>query len=216
MKSYYINIILNHSILIPAVAGIIRSRSTLSSFYPFLLFIWLAAVNETVSLILILSVGSNTVTSNIYVLLEFLILLRQFYQWNEDRLRKLLFFAAIGIVVWIADNIVLHSIGDSNSVFRSYYSLIILLFSIDETNHIIMIEKKSLLKNAAFLICVAFIFYYGCKSFVEVINVFDLPYGPLFYRQLWQILSVLNCLSNIIFTFAIVWSPKQREFILLY
>ncbi len=216
MNGYYINIILNHSILLPATAGIIRRRSTLKPYYPFLIFIWLAAINETLSLVLIYTAGSNTINSNVYVLLEYIILLYQFYQWNDSHRKRFVLFIATGITIWIWDNLIVHSLTSSNSIYRSYYSIVILLYSIDKVNGIIMNEKKSLLRNSVFLICMTFMFYYGCKSFVEIINVFELPYSPFFYRQLWQILSVVNCISNIIFTFAIVWSPKQQEFFLLY
>ena len=117
MKGYYTYIIFSLSILIPTIAGIIRSNSTLKSYYPFLIFIWLGTLNEILSIVLALTVRSNTISSNIYVLLEYVILLFQFYKWNNGSIRKLMVLILLGFLVWIVDNVILHTITDSNSLF---------------------------------------------------------------------------------------------------
>ena len=83
MHGFLLNILLNHSIVIAALIGAFRFKTVIKNFQPFSLFIWLGLINETLSLILIYSKGSNTVNSNIYVLLECILILYQFYSWNS-------------------------------------------------------------------------------------------------------------------------------------
>ncbi|TKK64840.1 hypothetical protein FC093_21535 [Ilyomonas limi] len=216
MPGYTIDIILNHSITIAAVIGVVRFRKIHKDFYPFLLIVWLAFINESLSLALIYTIGSNTVNANIYVLAEYLLLMYQFYRWDGSTAKQLCFFAVLGIVIWAGDNMIFHTLQENNSVFRIFYSFVIVFFSIDRINSLIVWEKKSLQKNAVFLLCIAFLLYYGYKAFLEVFNMFNLPFSYPFYRSLWLSLSVVNCFVNIIYASAILCIPKKQEFILLY
>jgi hypothetical protein len=216
MHSYSINILLNHSIVIAAVIAITRFKAIIKSFYPFILFIWLGCINETLSLILIYTTRNNTINSNIYVLLEYGIILFQFYKWNDSPLRKYLFFFLTGIAVWCADNLIINAVNENNSIFRIFYYFVIAFFNVNQINKIIVYERRSLVSNAQFLICITFLGYYSFKSFVEVSNAFHLALSNLFYRELWMILYFVNFLSNIMYAIAILCIPKKQEFSLPY
>jgi len=216
MNNFLVNIFLNHSIVLPAVLGAVRFKKIVSSFIPFIILIWLGLLNETLSLALIFSNGSNALNSNIYVLLEYGIILWQFYEWNQDGKKKYYFFALAGVAVWILDNGVLNSPMDNNSIFRVFYSIVLVFFSIDQVNKILIYEKGRLIKNAMFLICVTFLVYYGCKAFIEVFNAFRLGLSDHFFRHLWMILYFVNVFANIMYAIAIVCLPTKQEFILPY
>ena len=216
MHYYSINILLNHSIVIPAIIAIIRFKAIIKIFYPFILFIWLGCINETVSLILIYTTGSNAVNSNIYVLLEYGIILFQFYKWNDSPFKKYLFFFLTGTAVWCTDNLIINGINENNSIFRIFYSFVIAFFSVNQVNKIIVYERRSLVSNAQFLICITFLGYYSLKAFVEVSNAYHLALSNLFYRELWMILYFVNFLSNIMYVIAILCIPKKQEFTLPY
>jgi hypothetical protein len=216
MPGYFIDVILNHSIIIAVIVSAIRFRSIHKDYYPFLVLVWLAFFNESLSLWLIYTNGSNRINSNVYVLAEYILIMYQFYRWGGCNAKRLYFFALLGTGTWIADNIVFHTLSANNSVFRGYYSFVIVFFSIDRINSLIVWEKKSLQKNAVCLICIAFMLYYGYKAFLEVFNMFDLPFSYPFYRNLWLTLSVINCFANILYAKAIVCIPKKQEFILQY
>lgn len=215
MPGYILDIILNHSIALPAMAGMVRFKTLVESYCPFLIFLWLGLLNETLSLLLIYNAGNNLINSNVYVLFEYLVLIYQFYRWNCNSVKRLLVLIGIGITVWITDNLVIHSLTNSNSIFRSFYALVLLLLSIDKINSLLISEKRSLRKNPTFLICIAFLFYYGYKSFFEAVNIFDLDFSDMFYRYLWVSLSIINCIANLVFTLAIVWVPKRQTFFIL-
>src|SRR3569623_746811 len=122
MSSFLLEIALNNSIIGAAIIGIIRIQSIIRDYYPFIFIIWLGVINETVSLIFIFILGSNTVNSNIFVLLEYLLIVYQFYKWNNKGLKKYMILALLGLAVWFTDNVVLNSIAHNNSLFRAFYS----------------------------------------------------------------------------------------------
>src|SRR5665213_2501906 len=120
MHSYTLSIFLNHSIILAAILSVIRYKKIKRSFYPFVYLIWLGLINESVSLLLDYTSGNNALNSNVYVLLEYFIILYQFHKWNEDSSRKKYFLlACIGLVIWIADNFIMNTIIQNNSLFRA-------------------------------------------------------------------------------------------------
>jgi len=211
MNGYVLNIVFNHSISIAAIIAIIRFKAIPENFYPFIFFIWAGFVNETLSLILILTVNTNTVNSNIYVLIEYSLILLQFYKWNGYFNKRYYFLFVPGLFIWIADNLILHTISGNNSIFRIYYSFVIVLLGLNQINKLTLHESRSLIKNAIFLICMTFLIYYSCKAFVEVFNAFHLGLSDEFNRSVFMILYFANLISNLIYSIAIICIPANQE-----
>jgi hypothetical protein len=211
--NYYLLILFNYSIIIAAIIAIIRFKAIMADYYPFVFFIWLGLFNEILSLVLIYNYQSNTTNSNIYILLEYLILLFQFYKWSDNGSKRFYWFAGIGIAVWISDNFIINTISDNNSIFRVFYSFIIIFFSIDKVNKLLVFENGNLLKNPVFIICVSFIFYYGFKAFVESFNMFHLGLDPTILKDLWIILYFVNGFANLLYAIAVLCIPTKLKFI---
>lgn len=212
MNDFVLHILLNHSITLAAVIAFFRFKKIGQSFHPFVFFIWLGFANETLSLILIYTIRSNAVNSNVYVLIEYIMILWQFYKWNNSAIRNYYFFAALGLVIWIADNLIINTIDGNNSLFRITYSFITVFFSIDQINKLIIYDRGGLIRSAAFQICIAFLIYYSCKTFVEVFNAFHLNISDVFSRRVFMPLYFINLLSNIIYAIAVLCIPSKREF----
>jgi len=217
MSSFLLEIALNYSILIAAIIGIIRFKSIIRDYYPFIFIIWLGVFNETLSLVLIFTLGRNTVNSNIFVLLEYLLIVYQFYKWNNKKgLKNYVILALLGLAVWSADNLVLNSITHNNSLFRAFYSFLVVFFSIDQVNKLVIYERGPLFKNPMFIICITFLLYYGFKAFVESYNMFHLGLSKTLLRDLWIILYFVNGIANLLYAIAVLWIPTKVKFILPY
>ena len=216
MKHTLLTVFLNHSIIIAAVIACFRFKSISAGYYPFIILIWLGLLNESISLALISNGYSNTTNSNIYVLFDYLLILLQFYKWNGSGPLRYYVVGIIGIVVWITDNFLMNSIHQNNSVFRVFYSFIVLFFSIDKMNSIIIFENRRIRKNAIFLICAGFIFYYTLKACVESFNMFHPGLTRILLRKFWFILYIVNFITNLLFALAVLWIPKRQRFILPY
>ena len=216
MDNYIIRVVFNHSIIIAVIIAMIRFKSIISDYYPFIFIIWLGLVNESLSLIMIYSARSNAINSNVFVLLEYGLILFQFYKWNDSNSKKYYLLAGLGLLIWIADNFIINSIAQNNSLFRVFYSFVIVFFSIDQVNKMIIYEKGVLLKNAMFIICITFLFYYGCKAFVEAFNVFHSALSNMLLKNLWIILYFVNVIANVLYALAILCLPTKQKFTLPY
>lgn len=210
------NIIINFSVAIPAFVFLTRLRHEWSIFVPFVLFIWFGLINDVLSFSLILQKRGNMFNSNIYVVLEYFLLLWQFSWWQKKPARLYFLLAATGGLVWLLDNFYLNSLYDNNSIFRLYSSLMIALFSLTLFSRLLIFERAPVSRNSVFLICTGFIFYFGCKSILEAFNLLDVGFSPRFYIQLFLILSIINLFANLIYAYAILWIPRKQEFTLPY
>lgn len=198
------------------MAGIIRFRYAGKEYLPFLILIWIGAFNDTLSLILAYTLKTNALNGNLYVLLEYSLLLYIFYNWNNGKATWYIIWLALGVGGWVTDNFVYHSISDNNSFFRIAYSVITFFFAVDRFNKIVVFEKAQLFKNPQFLICTAFVVYYFCKAFAEIPNAYHVPFDDVFYMRLWLGLASMNFLSNITYGIAILCIQEKREFTVHY
>lgn len=207
---------LNLLIALPAITAFARARYTARVFRSFYILLWLGLGNEILSWVLVYREGTNATSSNIYVLLEYFLLLKLFYGWEQGRRRLYIACALFGLLVWITDNWLLHSLLDNNSLFRAVYAFVLVLLSIDRINRLAVLEKARLFSNASFILCAGFLLYYCTRAFAEVFNLFPLQLDAHFYRALWWTLAFVNVLANLIFTGGILCIPRKEAFILHY
>lgn len=214
MAVYSIHVMLNLSILLVACAAFYRYKLFYSTISLFLVLMVAGGINEILSYYLVLHGLHNSANSNIYVLAEFILLCLQFFKWGT--LKDQIFYGILtgGILLWIADNLMLHRLSDNNSFFRMGYSLVIFLLSINTMNKLITAEKERHDSFCIFNISIACTLYFGFKTFAEVFNLFDIGIKQVFYYYLWFGLSVLNGFCNILYTIAILCYPRRQPFIL--
>jgi hypothetical protein len=219
MWLYYFNkFIGGYTILFSVIIGIIRYHKILKEYRPFIYFLIVALFNEILSQFLTRIIGSNSINANIYILVEFLLILLLFSNWGFHT-RKSVFYRIVGLVVlfvWILDNIVLHPLTQFNSIYRIVYSLVLIFLSIDEMNFIIVSERKNIIKNARFIICSAFIFYFSYKALLEAFFLVQPAFSNNFYYYLLVISAIINLLANLMYILAALWIPTRRRFLLPY
>ncbi len=218
MGYYFTKVVGGYSVLLAVLISIVKFNKILKDYRPFVYFLVFAFLNEILSQYLSKVIGSNSINSNIYILIEFLLLLSLFKNWGYHT-RKNAFYITIGVVVavvWILDNLIFHPLTKFNSTYRIVYSFVLIFLSIDEINFIIVSERKNVIKNARFLICSAFIFYFSYKALLETFFLIEAPFSIDFYRSLLVILTFINLLANLIYTLAALWIPTKQKFLLPY
>jgi hypothetical protein len=206
------------SILIPAAIALVRFNDVDRSFYPFFVLLWIGALNEVLSVVL-LSLGYPTlINNNIYVLGEALSILWFFRNVGAEFLKKGIFLllASSFIIFWLVENFIIGTITQISSYFRIYYSFVVVILSITTVNHQIVSITKSLLKLPLFLITIGFIIYFTYKILVEAFWVYGLNNSRQFQQNVYAIMMYLNLFVNLLFALAVLWIPRKREFILLY
>ena len=204
------------SIIIAAAIGAWRFDDIHPSFRPFIYCIWLALVNESLSIGLIMTRHSNILNSNIYILLESWLIAWQFYNWGLLRRYKIVLPGLLVLLTlgWVAENFFIANILQFSSWFRIFYSFIIVLLSISLLNQHIVVEKEMLLKNPVALICLAFIIYYTYKVLVETFWVYGLNESTTFQSKVYFILNYINLFANLIYALAVLWMPIKHRFTL--
>src|SRR5687768_8577152 len=119
--SYYLELALNIVfITVPAIVGWLRAIYINPVFYPFLISIWLNAVNTIFGSIIVQFGYYNIFHYNIWFLLDALVLLWSFKKWNLFESKKV-YHSLWGLLIicWLTESIFLSKLtGDYNSYFR--------------------------------------------------------------------------------------------------
>jgi hypothetical protein len=216
--SFYTTQLFAASILFPALLGIIYFRRFHKSYVPFLYVIWMGLVNDITGSIGAIVYRTTTATSNIYTLFDFLLIILVFWSWsNNSNIKKyLIALMFIGACIWIGDNVIFHTLFIFNNKFRIFYSFVVVALSIWELNKVLFTERKSIWKNARFLICAGFILFYTYRAIFEIFYAIDARFSNNFYSHIFDILVVTNAITNIIYGLAILCIPTKKKFTMPY
>lgn len=205
----YLSFLLSLLVLLPLTIGLIRYKRIKNEYRPFLLVIMLAVLSEVFSYITIKLYKNNAVVSNVYYLLECMLLLYQFYRWRFHTNPRPWYWVipAVYLVVWITENLVFMKITGFSPVFRIGYSFLLVVLSINEINYLITHENRQLFRNARFLICIGFIIYFLYQILFEgslyVVTNRDISNKII-------LLSIgVNALANIIYAAAMWFIPEN-------
>jgi len=212
--TYTLVIALSFSIAIAAIIGGIRYSKINPAYYPFLYCIWLGLLNEIIGYIITQNGYSNAVNNNIYVLLESLLITWQFRKWGLFQRTKTLFFIILAsfILIWLTEIFLLSRMKLITSYFRIVYSFTIVLMSIPIINEQLLRERKNLLKNSIFLICIGFVIYYTYKVIIGLFWLYGFSVSREFRTNIIIILIYINFIANLIYAFAVLWMPTKHRF----
>ena len=212
---YALVIISGFSIAIPALIGILRSKSIEPAYYPFLILICVGLINEVLNFFLIRAHYSNKVNSNIYSLAESLLIVLFFKRLGLFERSTWFFYANVCffILLWLFDNFILFE--RFSSYFTVITSFVYVLMSITMINRLIVGEIKILTTNPVFIICIGFILFFTCALIVGIFWIYGLNASNEFLLQVYLIKTSINIVVNLIYAFAILWMPKKREYTLL-
>lgn len=208
--------IFGYSVGIAALIGLARVRTIVQAYFPFIIVLWLAIINEIATTIIINNGYSNALNNNVYDLLESLLILLLFRNWRlfeENRYLFATLLCSFGSG-WAIENFVISSIHRFNSYFNIFYSFIIVLMSINMINKMFLRDRRGLIRNACFLICIGFIFFFTYKLLIEIFWVYGLNASKDFRISVYRIMMYINLVVNLIYVLATIWIPKKQESIL--
>lgn len=75
MILFYFGVVTGLIIIIAAVLALLRLKRVLKTYYPFIIYLWFAFINECITLKVSYTTSPDKVHSNIYLLLETYLLL---------------------------------------------------------------------------------------------------------------------------------------------
>ncbi len=206
------------SILLAVVIGWLTLQRIKPDYFPLLCLFTLALINESFSAVIIRKGFSNAISANIYSVLEAIILLWQFKRWGLFYKREKLIYgiAALYGIVLITEMSLFFSPIYFNSYFNATYAFITVLLSIRFINILMNAENRTLIKNPAFLFCVAFIIFYTFLVLIEFFFVYGASINVELSGKIFGMHAYVNLLCNLIFAIAFLWIPRKPKFIQLY
>jgi hypothetical protein len=208
--------IVSQTILFPILIGSIRFNSIKVNYQPFFWNLVCGLITEIISFILIYGYHAhNAVPTNIFVLVEWLMLAYQFYLWGLLRKQKRLFYllVCLPVLLWIAENIVFWKIVIFSPYFRVLYAFLITLMAITEINFKITYNDKNLFKNPPFIICIGLILFFVYQMLYEWSYQLSIVNGPSHFTNIINSsFAYINAFTNIIFGAAFLVIPVRRQF----
>jgi hypothetical protein len=214
MSLDYVSLLSAFSIVVPFIAAMIRIKVLGRKYRPVVILLTIGLFNEVFSSIVVKYYHNNALNGNLYVLIEYLLII---WQFNRFRVISRVFrtiIISVGIGIWLTDNFILHSITQNNSLFRMLASLCIVYLSMDKASQLLFFNGPVLFKNTDLLICLGFFAFFTIKTYVEIFNTFTIPVKLEFYEDLWTILAVFNFITNILLTLSIVCFRQKQEYII--
>ena len=216
--NFQLIVIFSFSILIAGVIAIIRFSNIRKIYYPFIYLIWIGCINETINYFLMINRQYTIVNSIFYGLCESLLLLWFFKNLGTFNNRKGLFYFLLGLFVgiWVIESFLSKSLTEAfNSYFSVVYSLSLVLLSIHAINSLLFRERE-ILKNPAFLICIAIVVFFTYKVVIEMFWIYGLRESKDFRLNVYNILTCINLLCNLLYALAILWMRKKQPFTLQF
>ena len=195
--------------------GLVRFSKINQAYYPFIFSIWTGFFNELISFILLKLGHHNVINFNIYLLLESWLITWQFNLWGLFKKRSKTFPILMGVIIvaWCINSI-FTKMKTFNSHFLIGYSFMISMMSIIIFNRLIVTERKNLLRNSVFLICVAFVLFYTFNVLSEIFWMYSITENGDLASNLNKIIPISNLISYILYSFAILWMPSKQKFTL--
>lgn len=210
--------VISYSVIIPAVISITRLRKINKTYHSFLIFLWLGVINEGISSLEISHGKTNALNNNIFYLVESLLIAHQFKKWNLFQKPVIAFslLSTFFLLSWCTEVFLFRG----RAVFASYFivihSFVVVLMSISMINEIIAKEKRTLLKNPVFLICIGFIIFFTYAVLVEAFYIYGVSSSLQFQKAIVAIMALLNLFTNLLYTLSVLWMPKKQGFSLSY
>jgi len=202
-------------VLIPLIIGLIRFRKIDRSYQLFVLLMFLYLVNESITHVSGKLFGTNTVNFNIFSLIEGLYIFYLFHLWGFLKKQKNLFILlqVAMTLLWVIENLVFFKITEFSPYYRLVYSFFIVLLCVNQLNFLIIHDSKNLLKNAQFIICIAFLILFMYQILYEVAYYIreETPDTKAFSKKVITLFVDLNIFINLLFGIAVFFIPEKEK-----
>lgn len=212
MTLFYIS---SASIALAVLIGWIRFNKWGREFKPLLYILTIGLINEAISYFLSRNGYYNIINTNIYCLIESCLIAGLFWQWKLLPRKAFIGLLLFYLAFWITETLLIFRIDNRfSSYFIAGYSSVTVLLTVSYINVLAGCEAGSLVRNPAFIVCVAFVIYYTFVVLIELFHLYGFEFTE-FAARIYLIHSYINILCNLIYAAAFLWIPNKREFIRL-
>lgn len=205
--------LLSLSVLFPFLSGLLRWRVISQRYYPLFILFSLALLVELVNRYAITSKNSVWIpVNNVYVLIESILIPLQFVVWGYMYRKLNTFYIITGILVlgWMTEHLLLGDITRLHPYFRMFYSLLIVLLSINTINYLVIQEERNLVRHPVFIICTGFIIFFTYQLVYEGIYNIVSDLKSIDTGKLNTAFSIINAVCNTLYGIAFLLVPARN------
>lgn len=214
MKEVYIvNYLLSITIVFAGMVGLLKWRKIRKEDRPIIIGWWLVIAVETIRFISIWLNKATLIPYNIYVLPLMWLYVWQFHQWKVIPAKFTGLLIGALSLLWFMVYFVIdgYSLNKLHYTYRLALSFTLVVLSVTSLNIQIIDEKRSLIKNYRFLICLGITMYYTYRVLVDIFTLSELSREFMlsistFNRYLIQFYYLLLFL-------AALWIPRKKNFL---
>lgn len=210
---YWISVYMSFTVCIAALIAAIRFRKIEALYFPFIMCIWVAAINEIISFTLTQKGYSNIANNNIYILLEGILILWQFKRW--DILHDYTFYLITLLLccTWLYEIHSWQALQNLHYYYRLFYAAVIVICSISFNNRLIISHHNKLVTNPGFIICTGYILYFTLKMVCDAWWLYNPKSSTEFLTAVFFSMAGSNFITNLLFILAIIWIPRKPDYI---
>lgn len=215
--SFELNAAFSLSIVVSVIIGWVRFSRTDPAFLPILLYLTIGFINEAIGTILAYQGYTNVISYNLFGLVESVLLTWQFLKWGLFGKNKRYYYLLqlSFFLLWMAESS-LFSVQTFNSYYVIAHSFVLVMMSITTINMVVLKETTPLFKQPVFIFCLALIFFFTYSILVECFWIVGFNHQKMFRLKIFEILSYINLLTNLLFAFGYLWVPMRPRYILQY
>ena len=214
--NFWMHVVLSASVLPAAVAAGLRYQKVGGPYLPFFLLLWLGVINEGVKLVLALQRTGHGPLTNVFALLQALLLTWQFHHWGLFAYHRRLLAVLVAVLtgVWAATALWgVHPFG-FNSLFLFFSSVALAVMAIAMQSQQMVWSGGALYRNPMFLISLGVGLRFGASALSEIFWLYSLTTTPAFQKWFADVQSWVNLGINFIFLIAILWMSRKRQYVL--
>jgi hypothetical protein len=203
-------------VLIPLIIALVNYKYIDGAFMPLIVNLGIGVLSEIMGHIFRVRFQNNLPVFNVFMLFDFLTFCWLFHNWGAFNKIATRFKLAIIIlfgIYWILDNLVLHSIRDSNIAFKIAYNIFLVLMAVNQLVNV-MVTNTSLRYNPFFYVCLGVIFYYSYSIFISLF-IFSgwFIISRTLWENVWLIYVFFNVVCNLLFAISFIWIRRTRRFL---
>lgn len=209
--------ILGMSCIVPSIAAVIKFNKAQKNYHPFFLLIWIAVITELVAdipLLLFNNYQFLAVAYPLYNIIE-VVLMLSFIKRNNIQIPSwFIILAGIAGVVCFAVNYCWYLFYHQRILLWHYTAIvflaIILVQSIRLLSGQLFTTNVSAFKNPLMIIAFGCILYYAFFLLVSIFTGLNTSFT--LYGTIFSVHQIINPLTYVIFTWAIIWIPRKSRY----
>lgn len=211
-----IELVLNFIATIALIISVYKTKDEIKSFFPFYIFALIGLANDIISKISIIIIHTNSINSNIYVLLSSILIIYQLQIWNRKTVLNYVYLLCYTCItlIWITDNLILSNLMTFNIYNRILIYIIIVSFCIKLLSPFSIKNHTKIKQDGIFIITAILVIKYSIYIISEILWASTIQLSPDFRLFFFNAMVFSNPIINLLLAAVFLWIRKKSNIML--